>query len=133
MMKSLSRWDTHLENVIETYEPQSVNSVMALLREEEGKIYMLVQTPIIRMYDPSGFKEIEATENQEVVIYDFTQNKDEYFLASGNQFHDNTPGSNDYPVPMITKYRVLSTDNADFLSGKSLNYGTVPFIRIRLS
>ena len=74
-LKTVSSWEMEAYDIIEIGEKNTVDTVEALLREEEGVVYMLVQTPSIMVYEgPENqyFSEQPATENQEVVIYDFT-------------------------------------------------------------
>ena len=111
-LKGMVSW----QETSQTSETQTVDSVAALLREEDGVVYMLVQTPIIKIYDTENrsFVQQIPEENQEVVIYDFTQiQPGDYFYASGNPYHGNQTVELQYHCPMITKYCVVEvTDDA---------------------
>ena len=120
MKKAISSWEYDgtgdFYNVVDS---QPVNTVEALLREEDGKVYMLVQTPSIAVYDGSNglaFTAQEVPESGEIVLYDFTQSQTESsFYASGNFMHRRYQF--EYDCPPVTKYEVVEVSN-DNLGGK---------------
>ena len=116
-LKTVTSWEMEAYDIIEIGEKHTVDSVEALLREEGGVVYMLVQTPSIMVYEgPENqyFTEQPATENQEVVIYDFTQiHPGDSFYASGNPLHGNQTFDFYYSCPMITKYCVVGVTDDD--------------------
>lgn len=108
-LKDMVSW----QETSQTSETQTVDSVAALLREEEGVVYMLVQTPIVMIYDAENqcFVQQKTEENQEVVIYDFTRiQPDDSFYASGNRLHANQTSELNYVCPMITEYSVVEVN-----------------------
>ena len=118
-MKSSLCWTSMQDEITDIYEPETLDSLQALLREEDSKVYMLVQTPVIKVYEDKGddFKEQPVGENEEVVIFDFSRNQpEECFFASGNPMHGDQPQEEVYDFPMITKYSVEDVSETDGMS-----------------
>ena len=120
MKKTISSWE--YDGTGDSYnvvDSQPVNTVEALLREEDGKVFMLVQTSAIAVYDGSdglAFPQQEIPESGEIVLYDFSQNQMESnFFASGNFMHRRYQF--EYDCPPVTKYEVVEVSD-DNLGGK---------------
>ena len=99
-----------------------LDSVEALLREENGKVYMLLDGQEVRKYDANQdllTKSFAASNGEEALLYDFTVKKDDSFEDVLKILWSE---ESSLTQDVITNCRVIDTDYFDLNTGEVKKY-----------